>query len=255
MFEQMKVKDIKDFITTINHSEYMKYISILKEDKRKSVKDIATKLAKELDKIRIEDERLERMLEFERELYQNGYELIGGIDEAGRGPLAGPVVSSVVILKKDDKIRFVNDSKKLSEKKREELYDIIMDRAISVGIGIVDNKRIDEINILNATYESMLNAIDSMSIKPDALLIDAVRLPKTKLFQKSIFQGDEKSLSIAAASIIAKVTRDRIMKEYHEKYEEYNFLSHKGYGTKYHYDAIKEHGITDIHRLSFLKNL
>lgn len=190
------------------------------------------------------------MKEYENELYAEGYELIAGIDEVGRGPLVGPVVTAAVILPKDFYSDEINDSKKLSEKKREYLYDIIMQNAISVGIGIVHNKRIDEINILNATKEAMIMAVDNLKVKPDCLLIDAVKLD-TDIKSLSIIKGDQKSLSIAAASIIAKVTRDRMMYELDKKYPEYDFKNNKGYGTKNHIKAIEKYGIIDEHRLSF----
>lgn len=190
------------------------------------------------------------MKEYENELYAEGYELIAGIDEVGRGPLVGPVVTAAVILPKDFYSDEINDSKKLSEKKREYLYDIIMQNAISVGIGIVHNKRIDEINILNATKEAMIMAVDNLKVKPDCLLIDAVKLD-TDIKSLSIIKGDQKSLSIASASIIAKVTRDRMMYELDKKYPEYDFKNNKGYGTKNHIKAIEKYGIIDEHRLSF----
>ena len=190
------------------------------------------------------------MKEYENELYEKGYKLIAGIDEVGRGPLVGPVVTAAVILPKDFDSAEINDSKKLSEKKREYLYDIIMNNAISVGIGIIDNKRIDEINILNATKEAMFMAIKNLKVTPDYILIDAVKLD-TDVNSLSIIKGDQKSLSIAAASIIAKVTRDRMMYELDRLYPEYDFKNNKGYGTKSHISAIEKYGILDEHRLSF----
>ena len=190
------------------------------------------------------------MLEYENELYGNGINLIAGVDEVGRGPLVGPVVAAAVILPKgffNDKI---NDSKKLSEKKREELYSLIMENALSVGVGIVDNHRIDEINIYEATKEAMIEAINKLSIKPEHILIDAMKLdldvPST-----SIIKGDAKSESIAAASIIAKVTRDRMLIELDQKYPMYNYKKNKGYPTKEHLEAIKKYGVTDLYRKSY----
>ncbi|WP_270646927.1 ribonuclease HII [Paeniclostridium hominis] len=249
------VKEINAIIESISPNEYLKYIDILKDDERKSVKNIAIKLAKKLDKIRAENERLELINTFENEGYQKGYTYIGGIDEAGRGPLAGPVVAAVVVFKPGTKIEGINDSKKLSEAKRDELFDIIKEQALDYGIGIVQKDEIDEYNILNATYMAMKKAINCLKKTPDYLLVDAAHVPDVNIDQKSIIKGDSKSISIAAASILAKVTRDSLMYEYDKMYPEYGFASHKGYGTDQHYKAIREHGITPIHRKSFLKNI
>jgi ribonuclease HII len=188
--------------------------------------------------------------EYENKLYKEGFNFIAGIDEVGRGPLVGPVVTAAVIFPKDFNNEQINDSKKLNEKKREYLYNIIKENALSIGIGIVDNNRIDEINILNATKEAMIKAIKNLTIKPDYLLIDAVKLD-IDIKSDSIIKGDEKSLSIAAASIIAKVTRDRMMYDLDKKYPEYDFKNNKGYGTKSHIEAIKKYGILNEHRISF----
>ncbi len=212
----------------------------------------ALKAQKQLEKLEKERARIETLKEYERKYSE--YEYICGIDEAGRGPLAGPVVAGAVILDKNTEILYLNDSKKLSEKKREALYDEIMEKAIAVGVGIVDEKVIDEINILQATYKAMRMAIANLSVKPQVLLNDAVIIPEVDIPQEKIIKGDAKSVSIAAASIIAKVTRDRIMVEYDENYPEYGFASHKGYGTKAHIDIIKEIGPCPIHRRSFIKN-
>ena len=249
------VKEINAIIESIKPDEYLKYIDILKDDERKSVKNIAIKLAKKLDKIRAENERLEMINTFENEGYQKGYAYIGGIDEAGRGPLAGPVVAAVVVFKPGTKIEGINDSKKLSEAKRDELFDIIKEQALDYGIGIVQKDEIDEYNILNATYMAMKKAINCLKKTPDYLLVDAAHVPDVNIDQKSIIKGDSKSISIAAASILAKVTRDSLMYEYDKMYPEYGFASHKGYGTDQHYKAIREYGITPIHRKSFLKNI
>lgn len=190
------------------------------------------------------------MLEYEKELYKEGINLIGGIDEVGRGPLVGPVVSACVILPKNFYMKDINDSKKLSEKKRNELYKIIKKTALSIGIGIVDEKRIDEINIYEATKEAMIMAINNSPIKPEYLLIDAMKL-NINIPSKSIIKGDSKSESIAAASIIAKVTRDKMMYDLNKKYPEYSFDKNKGYGTKKHIEAIKKYGIIEEHRLTF----
>lgn len=249
------VKDIKEMVDNLPVDQYLKYIDILRSDERKSVQNLALKLAKKLDAIRREEERLEQINMFENEAYNKGYIYIGGIDEAGRGPLCGPVVAAVVVFKKDTKIEGINDSKKLSEAKRNELFDIIKEQALDYGIGIVDNKEIDEINILNATYVAMKKAINCLEKTPDYLLVDAATIPGINIDQKPVIKGDSKSISIAAASILAKVTRDSIMYHYDEVYPEYGFKSHKGYGTKEHYEAIEKHGITPIHRKSFLKNI
>lgn len=190
------------------------------------------------------------MKEFETELYNNGINFIAGIDEVGRGPLVGPVVTAAVILPKDFYDERINDSKKLTEKKRELLYDVIMENAISVGIGISSENVIDEINILNATKRAMLEAVNNLSVKPEHLLIDAVKL-NTDIPQTSIIKGDTKSESIAAASIIAKVTRDRMMIELDKIHPEYDFKHNKGYGTKKHIEAIRKYGIIKEHRKTF----
>ena len=193
------------------------------------------------------------MKEFENK-YED-YSFICGIDEVGRGPLAGPVVAGAVILPKDCNILYLNDSKQLSEKKREELYEVIMEKAISTGLGFVSPQRIDEINILQATYEAMREAIGKLDPMPDLLLNDAVTIPKVSIRQIPIIKGDAKSISIAAASIIAKVTRDRLMVKYDEVYPEYGFASNKGYGANMHIEALKKYGPTPIHRKSFIKNI
>ncbi|MEK6680686.1 MAG: ribonuclease HII [Nitrospirota bacterium] len=198
-----------------------------------------------------EIDRLENLSSFEREAYNAGYNLIAGVDEAGRGPLAGPVVASAVILPKGIYIPSIDDSKKLSEKKREQLYEVISKEAISIGIGIVDEKTIDEINILQAAIKAMKIAIGGLSQKPDFILTDAVSLPGINIPHKPIIKGDSKSISIAAASIIAKVTRDRLMYEYHKKYPAYNFISNKGYGTAKHLEMLRKHGPCEIHRRTF----
>lgn len=190
------------------------------------------------------------MKEFETELYNNGINFIAGIDEVGRGPLVGPVVTAAVILPKDFYDERINDSKKLTEKKRELLYDVIMENAISVGIGISSEDVIDEINILNATKRAMLEAVNNLSVKPEHLLIDAVKL-NIDIPQTSIIKGDAKSESIAAASIIAKVTRDRMMIELDKIHPEYDFKHNKGYGTKKHIEAIRKYGIIKEHRKTF----
>lgn len=201
-------------------------------------------------KLETEKARVEQMCEYEKEY--GVYSYICGIDEAGRGPLAGPVVAGAVILPKDCRILYINDSKKLSEKRRNELFDIIKEEAVTYGIGIIDAARIDEINILQATYEAMRSAINNLNPSPDILLNDAVTIPKVDIKQVPIIKGDAKSISIAAASVLAKVTRDRIMEEYDKKYPEYGFAKHKGYGTKQHIQALEQFGASPIHRRTFI---
>ena len=204
------------------------------------------------EKLKAERERLEGMRVYERQYRERG--TLCGIDEVGRGPLAGPVVAGAVILQEDCEILCLNDSKKLSEKKRELLYDEIMEKAIAVGIGAVSPERIDEINILQATYEAMRIAISRLSVRPDLLLNDAVTIPQVDIPQVPIIKGDAKSVSIAAASIIAKVTRDRMMVQYEDLYPGYEFASNKGYGSARHIAALKKIGPCPIHRRSFIKN-
>lgn len=198
-----------------------------------------------------EIERLDNMLKYENEAYSKGYKYVCGVDEAGRGPLCGPVVAAAVILDKNAHLEGVNDSKKLSEKKREKLFDDIMEKALAVGIGISDVDMIEEINILNATKEAMKEAISGLSIKPDFVLIDGNQDIQIDIDRTTVISGDALSESIAAASIIAKVTRDRMLREYDKEYPEYGFAKHKGYGTKMHIEAIKKYGLTPIHRPSF----
>ena len=209
-----------------------------------------------MPKLTQEEEKLrqEKMWEIEKELKEKGYTYIAGVDEAGRGPLAGPVVAGAVILPKDCDILYINDSKKLSAAKREELYDIIMEKAVAVGIGMASPQRIDEINILQATYEAMREAISKLSVEPDILLNDAVTIPQVAIKQVPIIKGDAKSISIGAASIVAKVTRDRLMVEYDAIMPEYGFASNKGYGSAEHIVALKKYGPTPIHRASFIGN-
>jgi ribonuclease HII len=204
-----------------------------------------------------EELRLNKLKEIEEEIYNKNSKIkyICGIDEAGRGPLAGPVVVASVIMPRDSKIEGVNDSKKVSEKKREELYDKILEEAISYGVGIIDEKEIDEINILEATKKGLTNSLKELTTKPDLILVDALKGINTLgIPYNSIIKGDALCYSISAASIIAKVTRDRIMRQWDEIYPQYGFEKHKGYGTKAHIDAIKEYGLCPIHRRSFTKN-
>ncbi len=193
--------------------------------------------------------------DIEKEALSEGYKIICGVDEAGRGPLCGPVCAAAVILPLDCEIEGINDSKKLSEKKREQLYDIITEKALAYSIQMVDAKTIDEINILQATFLAMRTAVNNLSLKPDLALIDGNGKPGLDIAERTVVKGDAKSVSIAAASILAKVTRDRYMLEADKKYPEYFFAKHKGYGTKLHYEAIAEHGICPEHRRTFLKKI
>ena len=193
--------------------------------------------------------------EFENQAHADGYKIVCGVDEAGRGPLAGPVYAAAVILPDGLEEMGINDSKKMTEKKREALFDIIVDNAVAYGIGFATEKEIDEINILNATFLAMRRAVEAMGVKPDLVLVDGNRKPNTGYEEMTLVKGDAKSISISAASILAKVSRDRYMKDLAERHPEYKFEQHKGYGTKLHYEKIMEHGISPVHRRSFLKKI
>lgn len=248
-----KIAEIKIKFEAANMEEKKRLIEEYLFDERQGVQKIIAKYKKEQLELEEEYKRTETMKEFEYKY--SDYSYICGIDEVGRGPLAGPVVACAVILPKDETILYLNDSKQLSAKKREELYDIIMDKAVAVGIGVVSPADIDEINILQATYKAMRIAIGELAVKPDLLLNDAVTIPGVDIKQVGIVKGDARSISIAAASIVAKVTRDRMMVEYDQIYPGYFFAKNKGYGAKVHMEAIKEKGVCPIHRLSFLKNI
>ena len=221
-------------------------------DSRSGVQNLIAKYKKQEEKLVMERKRLEIMHAYEYQYADCTY--VCGIDEAGRGPLAGPVVAAACILPKDCEILYLNDSKKLSSKKREALYDEIMEKAIATGVGMASPARIDEINILQATYEAMREAISKLGVRPDVLLNDAVTIPGTDIPQVPIIKGDAKSVSIAAASILAKVTRDRLMIEYDKVMPGYGFADNKGYGAAAHIEALKKHGPTPIHRATFIKN-
>ena len=247
-----KIGIIKEKFANTEIEQLPFIIEEYKSDLRSGVQKEIEKALKKIDALEKEKARTQNLWKYEREYA--AYTYICGIDEVGRGPLAGPVVAGAVILPKDCDILYINDSKKLSEKKREELYDIIMEKATAVGLGYAAPERIDEINILQATYEAMRDAIKNMGVLPDILLNDAVTIPGVECKQVPIIKGDAKSISIGAASIVAKVTRDRLMVDYDSIYPEYGFASNKGYGASVHIDALKKYGPTPIHRRSFIKN-
>lgn len=254
----MSIGDIKNEFKELNLSDenaIFDFINRYGDDDRTGVKNLVKQAEKKLEALRQEFIRSEKMLDFEKKYSESGYQFICGIDEVGRGPLAGPVVAGAVILPKDETILYINDSKQLSKKKREELYDIITDKAIAYGVGIVSEEKIDEINILQATYEAMRIAIDNLKVRPDILLNDAVKIPGVDIKQVPIIKGDTLSASIAAASIVAKVTRDRMMQAYDSIYPGYDFASNMGYGSARHIQELKEKGPCDIHRKTFISNL
>lgn len=246
------VKEIKEALAAIeslDDARWQDYESDGRAGVQKAIQQRKKAIQVDID----EDLRLENMLRYEKELYQQGYQAIAGIDEVGRGPLAGPVVTACVILPKNCKIKHLNDSKKIPKKHHEEIYQEILARALGIGIGIVDNNVIDQINIYEATKVGMLQAINQLKgevTKPDYLLIDAMHL-ETSIPQQSLIKGDANSLSIAAASIVAKVTRDRMMADYANDYPGYAFEKNVGYGTKEHLEGLKKYGITPIHRKTF----
>ena len=246
-----KIGSIKEHLAHTATEQLMEFVQAYESDSRAGVQKLVETARKRFDKLQQEKIRTESLKKYEKE-YDN-YTYICGIDEVGRGPFAGPVVAAAVILPKDCDILYLNDSKKLSEKKRELLYDEIYEKAVAIGIGMSSEEVIDEINILQATYKAMQQAISKLSIKPDLLLNDAVTIPDVEIEQVPIIKGDAKSASIAAASIVAKVTRDRMMKEYDIIYPGYDFAKNKGYGTKAHIEGIKKQGICDIHRRTFVK--
>ena len=247
------IQEIKERFKNTPIQELPAFCEIYRADERKGVQKLVEQGHKRIAALEKEKERLKQMREFEREYEHLGY--ICGIDEVGRGPFAGPVVAGAVILPPDCEILYVNDSKQLSEKMREQLYDEIMEKAVSVAVGYASPQRIDEINILQATYEPMREAVSKLAVTPQILLNDAVTIPQITIPQVPIIKGDAKSISIAAASIVAKVTRDRLMREYDKIMPEYGFASNKGYGSKEHIESIKKYGPTPIHRRSFIHNV
>jgi len=244
--------EIKKILTECPVDKIPETIELFRDDTRTSVIKELEKASGRFKKYQNELARTYAISEYERKY--GDYTYICGIDEVGRGPLAGPVVAGAVILPKNCDILYINDSKKLSEKKREELYDIIMEKAVATGIGYASVDRIDEINILQATFEAMRDAISKLGVSPDILLNDAVTIPKVTIPQVPIIKGDAKSISIGAASIIAKVTRDRLMVDYDKVFPEYGFASNKGYGSSQHIEAIKKYGPCPIHRKTFIGN-
>ena len=249
---EKKIGEIKEELKAAEDILLPDFIKKYEADERSGVQKLIEQAEKRIEKLEQEKSRIEALKAYEREYAQ--YEYICGIDEVGRGPLAGPVVAGAVILPKDCDILYINDSKKLSAKKREMLYDEIMEKAVAVGIGMAGPNRIDEINILQATYEAMREAIRNLAVKPDILFNDAVTIPGVDIRQVPIIKGDAKSISIGAASIVAKVTRDRLMVDYDKIMPEYDFASNKGYGSAEHIAALKKYGPTPIHRASFIKN-
>lgn len=247
-----RISQIKEAFERADGAERSRLYELYGEDSRTGVQNLIARYRKKDEALIRERARLEQMRVYEKQ--HEDCALICGIDEAGRGPLAGPVVAGAVILPKDCEILYLNDSKKLSPAKRELLYDEIMEKAEAVGVGMAGPARIDEINILQATYEAMRQAISRLGVRPDLLLNDAVTIPGVDIPQVPIIKGDAKSVSIAAASIIAKVTRDRLMVQYDEILPEYGFARHKGYGSADHIEAIRRLGPTPIHRRTFIKN-
>ena len=248
--KKQSISAIREIFAAASETELPALYLEYEEDSRAGVQNLIQKYQKQEEALKKERERTEQM-----KIYEHKYEDLGwicGIDEVGRGPLAGPVVAGAVILPRDSKILYLNDSEQLTAKNRAELYDVIMREAVAVGIGYASPARIDEINILQATYEAMREAISKLSVKPDVLLNDAVKIPQVDIRQVPIIKGDAKSVSIAAASIVAKVTRDRLMEEYDKVLPGYGFASNKGYGSAEHIAALKEIGPSPIHRQSFI---
>ncbi|MCC8081734.1 MAG: ribonuclease HII [Lachnospiraceae bacterium] len=247
-----KITEIREELKQTSDCALDGFIWEYAADERSGVQTLVAQAKKRLEKLEAELARTESLKKYEREYAD--YEYICGIDEVGRGPLAGPVTAAAVILPKNCGILYINDSKKLSAKRREELYEIIMEQAVSVGIGMRSPQRIDEINILQATYEAMRDAVRQLNPQPTLLLNDAVTIPGLAIDQVPIIHGDAKSISIGAASIVAKVTRDRLMMEYDALMPEYGFAANKGYGSAAHIEALKTYGPSPIHRKSFIGN-
>lgn len=253
--ERMSIARIKEMVRESDAKGKIKMIEAMEGDRRVGVRAIASRLRTGIDEQKKEIDRINAMKSFEREWYVRGAKYIAGIDEVGRGPLAGPVYAGAVVFARDTIIEGVNDSKKLSAAKRQMLSAKIRERAVAYAVGYCDERTIDRINILNATFEAMKMAVINLSVRPDVLLIDAVRIPGLEIPQVPIVKGDSLSFSIAAASIIAKVERDRVMDEYDRIYPNYNFAHNKGYGTEEHMDAIRRFGPCPIHRKSFISGI
>ncbi|MCM3587167.1 ribonuclease HII [Mesobacillus maritimus] len=247
--EKMTIGEIEQKLL-IERSRDDAFIQFLKKDERKGVQKVLAKWEKLCAKEELLQKKFVEMTSFEREIRKQGFQLIAGIDEAGRGPLAGPVVAAAVILPEEFYLPGIDDSKKLSEQSREEYFAYIQSEAIAVGVGIIDAQEIDSINILEAAKKAMLNAVSELTVSPDYLLVDAVKL-ETPYPAEALIKGDARSVTIAAASIIAKVTRDRLMKEIDKEYPHYGFASNMGYGTAVHLDALRNYGVTPYHRKSF----
>ena len=243
------IKEIRELLATVKDLDNPLFLE-LEKDSRTGVQKEITKRKKAIQAELEENLRLENMLSYEKELYKQGLSLIAGVDEVGRGPLAGPVVAAAVILPKNCKIRGLNDSKKIPKKKHLEIFQAVQDQALAIGIGIMDNQVIDQVNIYEATKLAMKEAISQLSPQPEHLLIDAMQLD-LPISQTAIIKGDANSLSIAAASIVAKVTRDRMMTDYELTYPGYDFAHNVGYGTQHHLEGLKRKGITPIHRKTF----
>ncbi|MEA4972050.1 MAG: ribonuclease HII [Candidatus Metalachnospira sp.] len=250
----LKTDEVKKVLSETPLDELLNKLELFKDDERTGIKKLVSQYEKKYSAYIDELKRLNMISAFENDLKEKGYKLIGGIDEVGRGPLAGPVMTAVVILPDNCRILGINDSKKLSAKKREELSELIKEEAIAYSFGSVSPSEIDEINILQATYKAMRKAINSLAVKADFILADAVTIPEINIPQRGIIHGDAKSITIGAASIIAKVERDAMMDEYDNIFPEYGFAKNKGYGSAEHIEAVKKYGPCLIHRSSFIKN-
>lgn len=253
MYSKLSIKEIKKSVEILRKDEYILAINQLRMDNREGIKKISMDLCRKLESMQKEEARIQGLISFDRAF---GDKIIAGVDEVGRGPLAGPVVAACVVMKKDSSLLYINDSKKLSEAKRKDLYDQIINDCIAYGIGMADNNEIDEINILNATFLAMKRAIKAANTNIDMILVDGnQKIRDIDKVQNTVIQGDSKSYSIACASILAKVYRDNLMEDYHKEYPDYDLASNKGYGTNNHYVGLRHKGITPIHRRSFLKDM
>ncbi len=252
-FSKKKTTEIKALLEAMTLDQKEVLVEELLEDSRKSVQQMAVKIQKERQKMDLELERLRGLWQYEAQAMANGYMAIGGIDEAGRGPLVGPVVAACVILPQDHGLLGLDDSKKIPERKREALFTAIKERAVAFGVGMASHEEIDQINILNATKLAMKRAMEDMEATPDFLLIDAVELADIPIKQLPLIKGDSKSASIAAASVLAKVTRDQMICELDALYPGYDLSKNKGYGTATHYEGLRQLGPSPVHRMSFLK--